>query len=508
MSQASFLEPVSYQSTTFPEPRPFQKTTRVKLREGFSNGHKNQVVMGPTGSGKTILAMFLTHESLLRGKRVIFVADRRTLINQTSEVADSLGLSMHGIIMADHWRSDLSLPFQIASAQTLAQRGWPDADLIIIDECHTQLKAWVDHILTCKAAVIGLSATPFSPGLGKLFSNLVNAATMAELTASGVLVPMRVLSCTRINMKGAATAGGEWTDQAVQERGMAIVGDVVHEWIKHGENRKTIVFGATIAHCEGMAREFCNAGVMASVFTAETTDTERKQLLDDFKKADSILKVLISVEALAKGFDQHDVGCICDARPLRKSLSTAIQMWGRGLRASPETGKTDLLLLDFSGNIVRFAEDFETIFHEGLDALDAGEKLDKAIRKDPEGEEDHAAGCPQCKHQPFKRRCISCGFEIVRESLIEHEAGEMLEFKVGKANVGDKLTVWQQAVTLCRSSGNPDTAKNRAAHLYKSITGTFPRNLPEFHAVPDVSVSRAVINKQRANMIAYRAVTK
>lgn len=496
-----------YASAKFPEPRPFQKSAREALRKGFAEGHRCQMLMSPTGSGKTILSMFLIQESLLRNKRVIFVADRRTLINQTSEVADSLGLISHGVMMSNHWRFNPALPFQIASAQTLARRSWPDADLIIIDEAHTQLKAWTDHIPNCSAAVIGLSATPFSSGLGKLFTNLVNATTMRELTDSGVLVPMRVLSCTKVNMKDAATANGEWTDRAAQDRGMEIIGDVVHEWVKHAEGRKTIVFGATIAHCEAMAQEFNNAGIMAAVFTAETTEAERKALLDDFKKPDAFLKVLISVEALAKGFDVKDVGCICDVRPLRKSLSTAIQMWGRGLRSSPETGKADMLLLDFSGNIVRFAEDFEAIYHEGLDALDMGEKLDKAIRKDKEDGEE-PVGCPQCHYKPFQRRCMACGHEIPRQNLIEHEAGEMQEFKIGKATVGDKLTVWEQVVTLCRNQGKPETAKGRAAHLYKSITGAFPRNLPEFDVVPNVAISRAVHNKQKANMIAFRAVAK
>lgn len=501
------MDAPNYASAKFPEPRPFQKSAREKLRAGFLAGHRCQMVMSPTGSGKTILAMFLIQESLMRGKKVIFVADRKTLINQTSQVADSLGLISHGVMMANHWRFNASLPFQIASAQTLARREWPEADLIIIDEAHTQLKAWVDHIPHTSAAVIGLSATPFSTGLGKLFTNLINATTMRELTESGVLVPMRVLSCTKVDMRGAKTAGGEWTDQAAQERGMEIVGDVVNEWIKHGKDRKTIVFGATIAHCEGMAQEFARAGVMASVFTADTTEAERKVILDEFKKPDSALKVLISVEALAKGFDQKDVSCICDVRPLRKSLSTAIQMWGRGLRSSPETGKKDMLLLDFSGNIVRFSEDYESVFHDGLDALDAGEKLDKAVRKDDD-EPDYIAACPKCKHTPFARRCMACGHEKVTQSLIEHEAGEMVEFKVGKATVGDKLAVWEQSVTLCRGNGNPQTAKGRASHLYKSITGVFPRGLPEFDAVPNVPIGRAVMNKAKANAIAYRAMQK
>ena len=432
----------------------------------------------------------------------MFVCDRTTLINQTSAVADSYGLSAHSVMQASHWRFDPSKKFQIASAQTLARRGWPDADVIVIDESHTLYKSWTDHVKSCRA-VIGLSATPFSAGMGLIFSNLINAATMDQLTLDGTLVPMRVLSGTRINMRGAKTIGGEWSDGAAAERGMEIIGDVVTEWARHAEDRKTIVFGATIAHCEEMARQFNDAGFMAATFTADTTPEARAELLKEFAKPDS-LRVLISVEALAKGFDVKDVGCVCDCRPLRKSLSTAIQMWGRGLRSSPETGKTDCLLLDFSGNIVRFADDYADIYYNGLSALDSGEKLDKTIRKSDE-EEEKGKACPKCGYKPVGKRCVSCGWEHVSTSHIEHEAGELTEFKVGKATIGDKLRVWEEAVTLCRGQGNPDTAKGRASHLYKSITGVFPRGLPEFDVTPNVTVSRAVINKMRSNQIAYRS---
>ena len=216
--------------------------------------------------------------------------------------------------------------------------------------------------ISTNATVIGLSATPFSPGLGKIFTNLVNATTMHNLTQAGVLVPMKIFSCRKPDMEGAETKGGEWTEKAAEEREMAIVGDVVQDWGRYAQNRKTIIFGATIAHCKEIARQFLASGVMAAVFTSETTAKEREALLEEYRKPDSYLKILISVEALAKGFDVPDVGCVCDARPLRKSLSTAIQMWGRGLRSSPETGKKDCLLLDFSGNIIRFFEDFNDVY--------------------------------------------------------------------------------------------------------------------------------------------------
>lgn len=327
---------------SFPAPREFQSRAHEALRDGVRAGHRCQVLMAATGAGKTYLGLRLAHEAVERGRRAVFVCDRTTLIDQTSRTADRYGLTDHGVVQADHWRAKPHAPLQIASVQTLARRQWPMADVVIVDECHTQHSAWVEHIQRTKAVVVGLSATPFSPGLGKLFSRVVNAATMHDLTRAGVLVPMRVLSCKRPDMTGAKTnSRGEWDEREVEKRGMGLIGDVVTEWIKHGEGRKTICFGATIAHCEELCRQFASAGVLAAVFSAHTPDKERASLLDEYRKPDSALRVLVSVEALAKGFDVPDVGCVIDCRPLRKSLSTAIQMWGRGLRASPETGKKD-----------------------------------------------------------------------------------------------------------------------------------------------------------------------
>lgn len=492
----------NYASATFPEPRAFQNEAHEKLREGARAGHRRQLVMAPTGSGKTFLSMRVIHEALLKGRRAVFVCDRRTLIEQTSEVADSYGLSAHGVIMSNHWRYNPTMPFQIASAQTLARREWPKADVIVIDEAHTQMKVWTDYIMQTQAHVVGLSATPFSTGLGKLFTNLVCASSMHDLTRSGVLVPMRVLSCTQTDMRGAATAGGEWTDQAAEERGMQIVGDVVSEWSKYAEMRKTIVFGSTIAHCEELCRSFNDAGVMAAVFCASTTEAERKSILDEYRKPDARLRVLVSVSALAKGFDVKDVSCVCDARPLRKSLSEAIQMWGRGLRASPATNKTDCLLLDFSGNILRFREDFEDIYFNGLNELDMGEKLDKTIRRDDE--EKEAKGCPACGVKPFFKHCVACGFEIVSASLIEAQAGVMKEITIGKKKLADDSRhLWEQVCTYARGHSAPEKQQGRAAHLFRDIVGDWPPSGWKLDSTPNVTITANTLNKIRSKNIAF-----
>ena len=373
---------------------------------------------------------------------------------------------------------------------------------MVIDECHTLYQSVIDYVKGTTAHCIGISATPFSPGLGNVYSNLINAATMSELTGQGILVPLRPFSCTKIDMKGAETRGGEWTEKAAETRGMEIIGEVVHEWEKFASTRKTIIFGATIAHCEEMRDQFRAAGHNAEVFCATTTDEERIGILAEFRKPDSMIRILISVEALAKGFDVADVECICDARPLRKSLSTAIQMWGRGLRSSPTTGKEDCLLLDFSGNIIRFADDYSEIFFKGLDALDMGEKLDKTIRKDDE--EKEPAKCPKCGYQPMGKYCVQCGYERKQTSQVEVLPGNMQEISLnGKKLADNTWHLYEQICTYTRANGNPATAKQRAFYLYKGMAGKQHPNTFRFEEARNIPMTQSVLNKIKQERIAY-----
>jgi superfamily II DNA or RNA helicase len=211
---------------------------------------------------------------------------------------------------------------------------------------------------------------------------------------------------------------------------------------------------------------------------------------------------LVSVEALAKGFDVPDVSCVVDCRPLRKSLSTAIQMWGRGLRASPATGKRDCLLLDHSGNIVRFRNDFEAIFHDGLNALNAGERLDRTIRRDDCDEEPN--DCPSCGYRPFWRVCMSCSFERRPQSLIEHLPGEMREIRIGVTKYADDARhLWAQACSYARTYSQPERRQGRAAHIYREIAGSWPPRGWHIDATQDVPISAPVLNKIRAGNIAF-----
>lgn len=477
-------------SQSFPPPRAFQDKTHNALRMGFYENHRCQVVCAPTGAGKTYLGLRLIYEAVKRKRkdgtpqRAVFICDRKTLIKQTDKAAQKYGMPLAGIIQADNPRFDLSKPFQIASAQTLEARGVvDDFDVVVVDECHTEYEVITNFIASTKATVIGLSATPFTKGMGKKYSRVINAATMDELVKLGVLVPLRVLSCKTPSMKGAKTKDGEWTPKEAEQRGLTIVGDVVREWLEHASHLKTIIFGPTIVHCEGLVEKFKAAGVEAACFTAKTDDVERRRILEEFEKPDSSIRVLISVEALAKGFDVTDVGCVGDCRPMRKSLSTVVQMWGRGLRAhglpwmDPEATKKECLLLDFSGNAVRFAEDFADLYFNGISELDAGEKMDAKIRKD---EENPVRKCPACGFSPCGKKCIRCGFEKKSTSLIEHQEGRAEEIDIlglrKKGYADNAAELYEMLATYEKNRGG-EKARQRTAIRFKEFTGKWPNQV-------------------------------
>lgn len=493
-----------FSSVKMPAPRECQTRAIEQLRNGLRAGHRNQVLVMPTGSGKTVSAMMLINESLKKGKRATFVCDRTALINQTSAVADGLGLTCHAIVQANHPRRDNSMPFQIASIQTIQARGyWPQSDLVIIDECHSQYTAAKEFLARREVPVIGLTATPCTAGLGNHYQHVVNAATMDELTREGILVPMRILTCVTPDMAGAKKANGEWTDKAASERELTIIGDVPAEWTKHAAHLKTIAFGADISYCEELVRRFNEIGVSAACYTSETPDAERAELVREFSKPDSSIRILASVSALAKGFDVRDVGCIIDARPLRKSLSEYIQFIGRGLRCSPETGKEECLVLDFSGNALRFNEDFTDVFFNGFGELSTAEKLDAKPREEPQDFEP--LGCPQCKRKPFRRRCLKCGFEKPTQTLVDETPGQMEEIFIGKKKAAaSEADMWAQLCSYARMNLNSDKKAGWCWHKYQEIVGKKPPRAFSFESAPHVSVSPALIGKLKSMRIAYQ----
>lgn len=445
--------------------RDYQLKAIESLREGIRSGIKNQVLASPTGSGKTVIGAYLVDECLKKGKKAIFVADRIALIDQTSKTFDQYGIP-HGVLQAQHWRYRPYENIQIASAQTLARRKFPKADLIIVDECHSQMKVVLNEIAKRECITIGLSATPFTKGLGKYYDAVKSVTTTNKLIGDGFLANFEVYAASEPDMTKAKVVAGEWTDNEAAERSMPIVGDCVREYLKHGNGKKFIAFGCNVAHCEALRDQFLSAGINVDLYTYKQGDEVREELVTEFRKPNSMVRGLISVSALAKGFDVPDVEVIIMARPLRSSLSEHIQILGRGLRAHPD--KTHCTILDHSGNMKRFWDDMHTFLEYGVDTLCDGKPKEKKEKKDAKKE---PRKCPSCHHlhNPAPA-CPMCGFTYKIKSEIRHEAGELT--KLGKQR---SSTLYEELAyyALVTRKKDPVQAQKWCQAIHKSLTGVW-----------------------------------
>lgn len=500
------------------ELRPYQSASIEALRDGIRAGHKRQIVCAPTGSGKTEIAMALTEEAIGKFSRTAFICDRIAILDQTSQRFDGHQIP-HGIIQAGHWRWRPYERAQICSAQTLARRGVVEGlKLIIVDEAHTLYATTTKFLLAHPDIVtVGLTATPFAKGLGEIYSNIVNVTTTNKLVADGFLANLKVYAAKTIDMRGAKLKfDGEWMDKEIEKRGLEIVGDVVNEWVTKTNEHfsgpvKTLVFSATVAHGEELCRQFQSAGYnFQQISYRDGGDETRRALIERFKAMNSDVHGLVSCEALAKGFDCPDVQCLVSAKPYRKSLSGHLQQIGRGMRTSP--GKDFCLVLDHSGNFLRFFEDTAAFFEEGLKGLDQNH-MDSTARKEPEEKEKREILCGRCHivFPPSATHCPACGLERPRrKNGIEHRPGEMVELnlKGGKKKetaewLQDKETVARQiwGYALERKGEDLTAARKFANAQFKNIYDEWPYR--KIDSLEPLDPPLVLVNRIKSNLIRW-----
>lgn len=447
--------------------RDYQSDAIESLRHGIRQGIKNQVLAAPTGAGKTVLAAYLVEECYKKGKRTIFIADRIALINQTSKMFDQYGIP-HGVMQAQHWRYRPYENIQIASAQTLARRKFPETDLIIVDECHSLMKVVLKRIEQRDCITIGLSATPFTKGLGKYYDAVKSVTTTNRLIDNGFLANFEVYAASEPDMKGAKVVAGEWVESDAAERSMPIVGDCVREYLKHGNGKKFIAFACNVAHCIALRDQFLAAGINVDLYTYRQEDEYREDLVTEFRKPNSMVRGLISVAALSKGFDVPDVEVIIMARPLRSSLSEHIQILGRGLRAHPD--KTHCTILDHSGNMKRFWKEMHIFLEHGVDTLCDGKPKEKE-KKEKVDDKKEPRKCPNCHHlhNPAPS-CPMCGFIYKVKSEIRHEAGELKKLGKLRSNTLFEELAYYALVTRKK---DPVAAQKWIQAMHKGMTGVW-----------------------------------
>ncbi len=499
-----------------PPPRDYQSVSMESLRQGVRDGHLRQILCIPTGGGKTICSAYLIAEAAAKGSKAAFVCDRVALVRQTSKVFTEFGIP-HGVAQGRN-TFGRSLPVQICSAQTIETRGfWPDLDLVIVDEAHTQRKATLEFIKAISKPVIGLTATPFSQGLAKTYSRVVNVTTTDKLIADKWLAPLKVYAAKEIDMKGAKTTGGEWLASEVQQRGSKIVGDIVAEWQEKtnqhfGKPVKTIGFSATVEHGEELCRAFQAAGYdFRQVSYKDGNDDSRADLIEAFRRGEVL--GLISCEALAKGFDVPDIACGISARPYRKSLAAHIQQIGRVMRSAPD--KDFALWLDHSGNYLGFLDETLKFFANGVDELDEGERGRVVRKRFSSGE---APKCRRCGYVwgegEEANLCPSCGLERGRSrSRMAVAPGRMEEVEGARALerdwASDKRFVWEHIQRIASARWRSEQrARKFAQAQYYNWFDKWPRRVFQFTNGPaDVRVERRVmqqLNKWRRQQYAIQ----
>jgi superfamily II DNA or RNA helicase len=410
--------------------RSYQEQTLVALREGFAKGRKAQILYAPTGAGKTEMAIALMAATQTKGNKAAMLLDRVVLCDQTSKRLEKYDIA-HGVMQAGHWRYRPYENIQVCSAQTLERRGsFPGLNLLIVDECHQTREQTVQFIKdNPNVRVIGLTATPFTKGLGKIYDNVVSVVTTKQLVDDKVLVPLRVFIAKEINMEGAKKIGGEWSTEETTKRGMVITGDVVAEWVKKtheifGRPRKTIVFASGVEHGVHLARKFQEQGHNFICISYKDDDEWKKQVIEDFSKPDTQITGLIATDILTKGFDVSDVMIGVSARPFSKSLSSHIQQMGRVMRGHDD--KEFAVWLDHSGNYLRFREDWDKVFEEGVEVLDDGKEKAK---KEPTEKAKQESKCPQCAAlwPTGSDTCYNCGHVKEKKNKVFSLDGEMVE---------------------------------------------------------------------------------
>lgn len=459
------------------ELRDYQADAIEALRQGIRAQQRRQILCAGTGAGKTVMAASLLRQAHEKGAYALFLVDRVALVNQTSATLDGYGIP-HGIVQGDNGRWAPRENVQVCSVQTLAKRHLPrDPDLIIYDECHCQYAATLAFMDRHPDAVkVGLTATPFTVGMGKHWDSMVNVRSTRLLIEDGHLIePTIYVARSPQDAELGMNKFGEFSDDSAASAGIKIVGDVVAEWTKKtfehfGRPVKTIVFSPTVEHGREICAAFSAAGFnFQQISYLDRDDSERAAKIDEFRRPDSMITGLVSCGVLTKGFDVPDTLIGISCKPYRKSLSSHMQEIGRVMRSHP--GKDKALWLDHSGNIERFALDMFDVWENGAGDLSQAEKHDKKPRERNEQTKEKVV-CPECSGALRGTLCMACGWEKPARSGIVAVDGALQEFDPAALGLTardglraeclkDPREVWNASLAYCLDHCPRDEEKAR-----------------------------------------------
>jgi DNA repair protein RadD len=470
----------------------------------------------PTGGGKTVIFTSLIKMLAERGERVLILCHRNEILNQTSRELSDQGIE-HGIIRAG-LVADLSYPVQLASIQTLSRRTstgkleYPKADVVFVDECHhARARTWLDALNAYpNARRYGFTATPCrgdGRGMGDVFDEFIVGPQVAELQADGYLIKVKYFAPAKIDRRGVRTQQGDYAvgELAARMNRAHLIGDIVTQWHRLAERRRTIVFAVDIGHSVSIRDEFLKADVRCEHLDGGTPREEREAILA--RLASGKTEIVVNCMVLTEGFDCPPVGCIVLARPT-KQLGLYRQMAGRGLR--PAENKSSLVLIDHAGAVHRHGlledEITWTLEIDGKAKNDAQEhRTEKAF--------EAFVDCSKCGAVRERgEACPSCGFKPgPRPDLIIAADEDLVEIgqRAPKHSEEDKQRWFSELVAHRTTLNNERVARGKLplkpgwpAAQWKEKFGNWPP-YDWNHFAPAQEVSAEVRSWVRSRQIAY-----
>jgi len=405
----------------------------VKLRDyeeewlSRINGSKSKriLVVGPTGSGKTVVAAAMIVDALKKGSRVLFIAHRIELIRQAKARLLDVGVPLSAIgLIVDREDESPGASVQIASVQTLARRRCPPADLILIDEAHHASSPSYKNIIEGYpgATVVGLTATPYrldGVSLGEVLDEIVESAKPSVLIEHGWLSLPRVWTVPRHlrpSLSGVSVCRSDFRMDDLEEQvnKKALVGSIADHWFGLAGGRPTVCYSVNVSHGEAILQSLMSRGIRAQLITGHTKPDKRDTYLRQLSCGQ--LQIVVNCMVLTEGWDCPAARCAIVARPTL-SQTLWFQMCGRVMRP----GKTVPMILDHAGNALWLPLPGTDVDH----SLTTGQDRPARFSSPPE------KTCPSCGSTVGLglRSCPNCGHQFWTAGDPEEIPGQLVEWK-------------------------------------------------------------------------------
>lgn len=434
--------------------RPHQIILDNKIDEAQKAGHKNVLVISPTGSGKTVL---FSHRQNKRKTQSALVAHRSELVGQISFTLSRFNVPHRVIapkkVIKEINRAQLlklgrscydpNAKCAVVSIQSLVAnkdrfKNWGSGVLNWTgDEGH--------HILKDNMWGKGLGLFPNAQGelytahsgrgdgkgLGRHASGvadfMVEGPLMRDLINAGFLVDYKIY-CPPSDFKREALhvgPSGEFKDSEVKEQTKSshVLGDVVEHYIAIAYGKKGITFAYDIEDAEIIAQKFRDRGVLAQAVSSKSSADDRIKYLNQFERGE--LMQLVNVDLFGEGYDLPSLEVVSFARATA-SYQTYLQQFGRVLRTCPEMGKEYGIIIDHVGNVL--AHGLPDAYRE--QTLDARKGASKT-EKDPDVIPLTKCLNPLCfrSYERIHPQCPYCSYKnpVLERSRIEHVDGDLYE---------------------------------------------------------------------------------